>query len=79
MSHPRTSATKNPEMLILNLRRPLAKIAEVLLMCEHISIGFYWSNLAILILVKILFSLLVLALVQLRRVTVMNGDENLIL
>ena len=48
-------------------------------MCEHISIGFYRSNLAILILVKILLSLLVLALVQLRRVTVMNGDENLIL
>ena len=48
-------------------------------MCEHISIGFYWSNLAIVILVKILLFLLVLALVQLRRVAVMNGDENLTL
>ena len=66
-------------MLILNLRRPLAKIAEVVLMHEHVSLGFYWGNLALLILVKVLLSLLVSALVQLRRVTVMNWGENLIL
>lgn len=60
-------------MLILNLRRSLGKIAEGLLMYEKFSIGLYWRNLSLhlmilvkILLLKILLPLL-LALVQLKR------------
>ena len=61
-------------MLILNLRRSLGKIAEGLLTYEKLSIGLYWRNLSLhlmilvkILLLKILLPLL-LALVQLKRI-----------
>ena len=57
----------------MNLRRSLGKIAEGLLMYEKLSIGLYWRNLSLhlmilvkILLLKILLPLL-LALVQLKR------------